>query len=279
MKKIGFIDYYLDEWHANNYPAWILEASNGEMKVAYAYGHIDSPIGGMTTDEWCAKYGIPRCDTIEEVIEKSDLLIVLSPDNCEMHEELCQLPLRSGKSTYVDKTFAPDYATAKRIFDIAEASNTPCYSTSALRFASEYAEIDTTGITAISSVGPNGFETYAIHQLEPIMMLMQTPVSRVMYVPAEGWYTVVLEFADGRRGTLAGFEGGAPFGMNIASKTGNTAVTVQSDFFGAFIKELCDFFATGEIKVPHEETLAIMAVRGAVLNAQKNPEQWVNVLF
>ena len=23
MKTIGFIDYYLDEWHANNYPAWI----------------------------------------------------------------------------------------------------------------------------------------------------------------------------------------------------------------------------------------------------------------
>ena len=23
MKTIGFIDYYLDEWHANNYPAMI----------------------------------------------------------------------------------------------------------------------------------------------------------------------------------------------------------------------------------------------------------------
>ncbi len=58
--KIGFVDYYLDEWHANNYPALIKEVSGGEMEVAYAYGHIDSPIGGMTTDEWCAKYGIER---------------------------------------------------------------------------------------------------------------------------------------------------------------------------------------------------------------------------
>ena len=23
--KIGFIDYYLDEWHANNYPDWFRE--------------------------------------------------------------------------------------------------------------------------------------------------------------------------------------------------------------------------------------------------------------
>ena len=43
-------------------------------------------------------------------MEKSDCLLVLSPDNCEMHEELCQIPLRSGKRTYVDKTFAPDLA-------------------------------------------------------------------------------------------------------------------------------------------------------------------------
>ena len=27
MKKIGFIDFFLDEWHANNYPKWIRQAS------------------------------------------------------------------------------------------------------------------------------------------------------------------------------------------------------------------------------------------------------------
>ena len=47
--KIGFVDYYLDEWHANNYPALIKEVSGGEMEVAYAYGHIDSPIGGTVS--------------------------------------------------------------------------------------------------------------------------------------------------------------------------------------------------------------------------------------
>lgn len=127
-KKIGFIDYYLDEWHANNYPALIRETSGGELEVAYAYGMIDSPLpGGMTTDQWCEKYNIPRCLTIEELIEKSDCLLVLSPDNCEMHEQLCQLPLRSGKLTYVDKTFAPDKETAERLFALAEEYGTPCY--------------------------------------------------------------------------------------------------------------------------------------------------------
>ena len=93
MFKLGFIDYYLDEWHANNYPAWIREASGGEVEVAYAYGKIDSPLGGLSTAAWCEKFGIDRCAGIEELVEKSDGLIVLSPDNCEMHEVLCTAPL------------------------------------------------------------------------------------------------------------------------------------------------------------------------------------------
>ena len=29
--KIGFIDYYLDEWHSNNYPELIAKASGGDL--------------------------------------------------------------------------------------------------------------------------------------------------------------------------------------------------------------------------------------------------------
>lgn len=39
MKTIGFIDYYLSEWHANNYPAWIRQASESlglDLAVRYA---------------------------------------------------------------------------------------------------------------------------------------------------------------------------------------------------------------------------------------------------
>ena len=277
MKKIGFIDFYLDEWHANNYPAWIREASNGEMEVAYAYGMIDSPHGGLTTAAWCEKYGIARCQSLEEITEKSDCLIVLSPDNCEMHEGLCQIPLRSGKPVYVDKTFAPDYATAARIFAVAEQSGTPCYSTSALRFAEEYAGIDTGKITAISTFGPNDPDTYSIHQLEPIMMLMKTPVRQVLFSGDSTWYTVLLRFADGRLDSLTGLMGGSPFITNIQMDDGARCITVTSDFFHMFIAKLVEFFRTAEVKVPHEETLQIMAVHGAMLQAKKTPGVWVDV--
>lgn len=278
MIKIGFIDYYLDEWHANNYPAMIEKASGGEMAVAYAYGKIDSPIGGITNKAWCEKYGIQPVDTIEELVEMSDALVVLSPDNCEMHEELCKIPLASGKRCYVDKTFAPDYPTAKRIFANAEAHGTPCYSTSALRFADEYRNIATDGIRGIQSWGPAEFETYSIHQLEPLAMLMKAAPKRVMYLPGEGCYSLVIEYADGRHASVNGFRDGSPFMMNIAKADGNCVLTIESPYFDRFIANLVDFFRTGDVKVPHEETLHIMALRGAGLSAQATPGEWVEVI-
>ncbi|MDD3833671.1 MAG: hypothetical protein PHR18_07225 [Oscillospiraceae bacterium] len=184
-------------------------------------------------------------------------MIVLSPDNCEMHEQLCQLPLRSGKPTYVDKTFAPDAATARRIFEIAEKSGTPCYSTSALRYAAEYQGIDKDTVRAVSCWGAGNYEIYSIHQLEPMMMLMKMPAKRVMCLPGERWLTMSVEFADGRVGTITHFEEGSPFITNVCCKGGNKLLNIKSDFFREFIIEMLDSFKTGVVKVPHEETVVL----------------------
>ena len=120
MKKIGFVDYYLSEWHANNYPAWIsdqCEELGLDYEVAYAYAELDvSPLDNVTTDEWCKKYGVERCNTINELCEKSDVVVVLAPSNPEKHLEYASAVLPYKKRTYIDKTFAPDYNTALEIF-------------------------------------------------------------------------------------------------------------------------------------------------------------------
>lgn len=273
--KLAFIDYYLDEWHANNYPAWIREASGGEMEIACAYGKIDSPIGGRTTEKWCRDMGIPRAASMEEAVEGSDGIIVLSPDNCEMHEELSRVPLFSGKPTYIDKTFAPDLASAKRIFAMAEEHGTPCYSTSALRYADEYAGLSEAD--AVASWGPNGFETYSIHQLEPIMMLIKSEPEKVMAVKGADWYHMTVAFADGRAATLSGYAKGSPFMMNVTGKDGAKTIRVESNFFGGFIKQLVAFFRDPSKIVPHGDTLRIMAVRGAGVKALEKPGEWIEV--
>ncbi len=280
MKKIGFIDYFLDEWHANNYPEFIRSASNGEFEVAYAWGMIDPPaeLGDkITNKEWSEKYGIPLCDTMEEVIEKSDYLIVLSPNNPEMHEELCKKPLSSGKLTYVDKTFAPDAETAKRIFSVADKNGTKTYSSSALRFAKEYKDFKDFQIEHIYSKGPGVYEIYSIHQIEPIMMLMDAKPLRVMFTGTPVHPSMVIEFENGRCAHMYQ-AAGEKFEITAVDKDNNGLTkTVHSDFFMSFIEDLIEFFKDGEIRAPHEQTINVIAVRTAGLEAMKKPFTWVNV--
>lgn len=278
MKKIGFIDYYLDEFHANNYVGWVDEMSKGELQTAYAWAKIDSPKGGMTTEQWCGKYGVQRLGSIGEVVEKSDCLIVLSPDNPEMHEELCQLPLRSGKRVYVDKTFADDRATAMRIFDIAEKSNTPCFSSSALRFAEEYRSIEKSGIQNIASWGPGPLDVYSIHQIEPIVSLMGPDVKCVQYIGTKEWPVLLLSFTDGRRACMSHHGWECPFTMSVDYVDGASKVAaVHSDYFLAFVKQMADFFLNGDVSVSHEETIAVISIREAALKAALRPGEWIEV--
>ncbi len=277
MIKIGFIDYYLDEWHANNYPKFIAQQFGDEFKVAYAYAEKDKE-GGLTTDEWCAQFGVERCDTIEEVVEKSDCIIVLSPDNPERHLDLCRIPLASGKRVYVDKTFALTKEIAKEIVAIGEANNTPFFSTSALRFSNELADVPREGICFINSRGPGRFDTYAIHQIEPIVVLMGSEVKRIMSV-GSGYETMVIEFSNGRRAVMSHYDWkGVDFEMIVNYEDGSIyKVPQMSGYFDNFINKLCTFFKTGETFADHAETISVMGIIEAGNKALANPGVWVEV--
>ena len=129
MKKIGFIDYRIDEWHANNYPGWIKTAAE-DMKLAYAltyaYATENKP-DGLTTEEWCQKFGAEKCETIDEICQKSDVLLVLAPSNPETHLAFAKAVLPYGKPTYIDKTFAPDTATACRLLPLPKSIILRCF--------------------------------------------------------------------------------------------------------------------------------------------------------
>lgn len=277
MKKIGFIDYYLDEWHANQYPGWIRNASGGTMEVAFAYGMKDAE-HGLSNREWCAKHGVTWCETMEEVIAQSDYLIVLSPDNPEQHEALAELPLASGKPTYMDKTFAPDRAAALRLFERAVKHQTPLYSSSALRYAAEYGEVERAGIKVISSLGPGSFENYSIHQIEPIIALMGTDARRVMFVGTEAAPALLIEFTGGRQATIQQPGQGCPFMMVVNYDSGACRVVQPaSDYFQSFMRDLVTFFETGQSTVQPAETIAIMTIIENGLIAAKQPYQWIEL--
>ncbi|MFC6332763.1 Gfo/Idh/MocA family oxidoreductase [Paenibacillus septentrionalis] len=283
MKKIGFIDYYLDEWHANNYPAWIRERSKQlglDWDVAYAWAEIDKP-DGMTTDQWCEAQGVQRVSTIEQLIELSDAIIILSPDHPEHHERLAHLALQSGKPVYMDKTFAPDLATAERMFSHAEAGSTPLFSTSALRYALEIqehaAKLNSDAIDYLAVSGPGRYSNYAVHQFEMIVTLMGTGAERLKSLSTEHGRQLIVEFSGGRQASYLQLKS-APFQAIIQLKDGEGSFIAQcTDMFMQLMDTILRFFEDGKPPVQPAETLAVMALIEAGQTALEHRDEWIEV--
>lgn len=288
-KRIGFIDHFLDEWHANQYPAWIADPRHGgRYRVASAWAERDAP-AGLSTEDWCAKNGIERARSLEALIDGSDCLVVLSPDHPERHEELADLALRSGKPVYVDKTFTLTRAAAERMFLLAERHGTPMYSSSALRFADELQGLRKNGfgsgpngaqqgdVTFVSAHGPGVFANYGIHQIEMIVATMGVGARRVMAHGTPAAPVVVFEYGDGRTSVVNHLPWNG-FAIDVMGRDGKGAsATIAGDFWTGFVDGLLRFFDTGVSAVPKAETCEAMAMVEAGLMALDAPGQWVQV--
>lgn len=284
MKKIGFIDYFLDEWHANNYPAWLREniaAVGRDMEVAYAWAMTAAP-SGLDTAGWCQKYAMEPLASIEEVVEKSDYLIVFSPDHPQYHEELARLPLMSGKPTYIDKTFSPDLASGARMFALAEQHGAPMFSCSALRYATELAsfpdeKVNRNTLEYVATSGPGRFANYAVHQFEMIVFLLGPGAERVKSLSSQHGVFLSVEYGDERRASMLQ-TAQTPFQLSLQLRDGEGLHIPQcSDIFPRLIDSTLDFFESGQAPVPQEETLEIMALIDAGGQALARRDTWVQV--
>lgn len=279
-KTIGFVDYYISEWHADNYPGWIAEVAKEKgkdfcVKCAWAEEYI-SPVDGKNTDQWCEEYGVEKCDTIAELCEKCDYIMVLSPSNPEKHLQYAQEVLKYKKNTYIDKTFAPDYAEAKEIFDIAEQYGTKFFSSSALRYATELDKV--TGCeNIITTGGGSSLEEYGIHQIEMIVKtLNETPIS----VKAEkqgNQYICTIYFKNNKKATMVYAES-MTFSVCTDTKEGVSVYEeIESDFFKNLIADILDFFESGNVSFDCEETLKVMKIREGIIKAMRTPGDLVKL--
>lgn len=283
MKKIGFVDYYISEWHANNYPAWIKEINdkNGDdFEVKYAWAEIEtSPVDGITTDEWCKNYGVEMCDTIEELCAKSDYIFILAPSNPETHLRLAKEVLKCGKHIYIDKTFAPDYKTAKEIYDIAEGYGAKIFSTSALRYAEELAEFSGKCDTTTIFGSGDTIEEYVIHQVEMLVKLMGVGADSVRVEQNADQYNVRILYKDGRAANIIFCENyGMPTGFIPHTKEkASNYIAVKSEFFKNLMASILEFFKTGEAPFKKEETFEVMKIRETIIKAKALNGQCVKI--
>ena len=274
MKKLGFIDLFIDEWHANNYPAWIKTARRGtEFELAYAWEK--APQNGRPLEKWCADFGVTPLKSMEEVVEKSDAVFVLAPSNPEVHRELAEIPLKSGKPVFVDKPFAPSKADAEAMFELAAKHNTPLMSSSALRFSTELdAYRNKPGTTYMETTGGGrSFWEYSIHQIEMIVSVLGTGAKRIMQCGANDVEHMVIQYEDDRRASVT-YTPNAPFTTRLVHEGKMIVNPPCSDFFPILLSEILDFFATGKSPIDTAQTIEIAALVAAGIKALEAKNVW-----
>jgi len=278
--KIGFWDEYLDNWHANYYPGFLREtiAQYGyDAAVTDAFAYTDAP-GGVSTEDWCRERSIHRHIDPAAFLDAVDAIMVIGADDARLHNKIAIPPLQSGKPVFVDKTFAPDIASGKRLFAIAEAHGTPVFSTSAQRYCPSITAYQTEHPKPrfVSTVGPHSLDNYAVHQLEPIVTLMGTGAVRVKAFEAGDNVTqLMIDYGEGRMASF--LQTPNPWAeFNFMVSDGVSGVRLASeDFYIPTMKAILDFFMTGVSPVAEDETLEVLALIDAARTARRQPDEWL----
>ncbi|MEM7387978.1 MAG: Gfo/Idh/MocA family oxidoreductase, partial [Verrucomicrobiota bacterium] len=80
------------------------------------------------------EYGVEICETIEDLCQKVDAVMIESVDG-RPHLEQARPVIAAGKPLYLDKPMAGTLADVLEIFRLADEAGVPVFSSSSLRYA------------------------------------------------------------------------------------------------------------------------------------------------
>lgn len=279
MKTIGFIDYFLDEWHANHYPPMIEEYNKEhgtDYVLKYAWGEIDAPIEGRVSNAvWCENVGVELCASIEEVCAKADCILVLAPSNPELHLGYAEQVFRCGKDAYIDKTFAPDLATAKQIYALAEQYGVKFFTSSALRYAEELEPyVGKTTAVSVTGGGSN-LDEYIIHQVEMAVKLYGAGAEKLRVECCADQAHICIAYPDGKTANLF-YAPCMAFTVTVSTAEQNAVhLPIQSPYFENLIADILRFHETKTLSFDGAETLEVMRIREAVIRGKDSNGVWI----
>lgn len=274
MKHIGLVDYFIDEWHSNNYIVWINELCREkgyDFEVKYAWSETEIFEGKLSTDMWCKQNNIEKCNSIEELCKKSDYIMILAPVNPEKHLLYAKTVLKYGKRTYIDKTFAPDLDEAKAIFQLGKENNCSFFSTSALRYATELCEFNNKKDISITG-GGRSFNEYIIHQIEMLVKLMGIGADEVKVSNIDANRVCTIKYKNGETAAL----NYSPTNAFTVTADG-VKREINSDYFKILLDNILNFFTYGALPFESLQTLEVIAIRDALLKGENNPDKWIKI--
>ena len=245
--------------------------------VGYAGGSPDIPSSANRvenfTNQLRDKFGVEIVDTIEELCQKVDGVLLESVDG-RPHLEQVRPVIAAKKPVFIDKPMAASLADVIEIFRLAKENNVPCWSSSSLRYSPAIVELKenkTAGeVLGCDTFGPCSLEEhhpdlywYGVHAAEMLFTVMGPGCKSVRRVQTDDYEHVVGVWEGGRIGTFRGLKAGKKsYGFTVYGTKG----VIQGGKFGGYdplVEDVIKFFKTGKIPVPAEETIEIFAFMSA----------------
>ena len=276
--RIGMIG--LDTSHVTAFTRVINDPDKNygcKVVAGYSGGSPDIPSSADRvenfTNQLRDKYGVEIVDTIEELCEKVDGVLLESVDG-RPHLEQVRPVFAAKKPVFIDKPMAGSLADVLEIFRLAKENNVPCWSSSSLRYGPGVIGMrnnDKVGeVLGCDAFSPCSLEEhhpdlywYGVHGVEMLFTIMGTGCESVRRVQTGNCEFVTGIWKDGRVGTFRGVKKGK---SGYGSMVFGTKGIVQGGGYGGYeplIEEIIKFFKTGKIGVPAEETIEIFAFMSA----------------
>lgn len=211
--------------------------------------------------EFLRAQGCTIYDTIEEMLKHVDVVLLESVDG-RPHLEQARPVIAAGKPLFVDKPMAGSLADTLEIFRLASEKGVPCFSSSSLRFSSQFlaarrGESEFGKIESCIAHGPYNKEPhhpdlfwYGIHGVEILFTVMGPGCERVTRTADN---IVEGVWKDGRKGTYAGQNG---YSIEVVGSKGS-GTTGKYEGYEPLLVEICKFFKSGKPPVDEAETIEI----------------------
>lgn len=238
--------------------------------------------------ERISKQGVSTVNSIDDVIEKSDAVMLLTNDGRPHLEQVLPV-LKAGKPVYIDKPLAENLENVLKIFHEGNRFGVKVFSSSALRYGSQNNSIregEYVGeILGAQTYGPAPLQQAhvdlfwdGIHGIESLFSVMGTGCQTVSRTLTNGTDLVVGKWPGDKLGYFRGIrEGEVGFGGTVFGTEGINSIG-KFEGYQRLVRAIDDFFLTGKLPVEPEETIEIYAFMEAADESKRQGGKPIKII-
>ena len=222
------------------------------------------------------KYGVVIVPNISDLCGKVDGILLESVDG-RKHLAQFKEAVKCGKPVFIDKPLAATLADAREIARIAKAAKVAWTSASSLRLAEFIPTLKSPENKTITVWGPGPLEKthqldlswYAIHPIEILYARMGTGCVEVTRTVSDN-DVVTGKWKDGRIGVVNVLRPYGDYGAMVFREKTMLQSPKYKHGYNPMLTQLVQFFATGALPVPNDETMEIFAFMDAAQRSKEN---------